>query len=427
MSTASIIVIIVNILLAVVLAVGLTPIFVWWERRVAGFIQDRTGPNRCNVGPFRLGGLVQSIADMLKLVFKEDFTPGHIKHTFFFTIAPGIVFICYFLTFAVIPFADDLVIDGISHPMQALPMDLGVMWFLAFAGLSVYGIILGGYASGSKYGFLSAIRSSAQVISYEAAMALALVSMLLTYGTIHLGDMVDIQGGTFWGVIPAWGAFMQPLAALIFIVCIFAETNRTPFDIAEGESEIVAGYHTEYSAMRFGLFQVSEFAAMAGASAIIVTLFFGGYHIPWLDTATLKANIDTVMIAIMIIVPIKIFILTKWMKKNNQWENPNDPRAKETKILIPVFWTIAVLLVAALGLLVASGIGANGAAIAVTVIQIGTFLAKFFMMVLVFMWVRWTLLRFRYDQLQMLGWKILLPLSLFNIFVTAAVIVFLGL
>ena len=427
MSTASIIVIIVNILLAVVLAVGLTPIFVWWERRVAGFIQDRTGPNRCNVGPFRLGGLVQSIADMLKLVFKEDFTPGHIKHTFFFTIAPGIVFICYFLTFAVIPFADDLVIDGISHPMQALPMDLGVMWFLAFAGLSVYGIILGGYASGSKYGFLSAIRSSAQVISYEAAMALALVSMLLTYGTIHLGDMVDIQGGTFWGVIPAWGAFMQPLAALIFIVCIFAETNRTPFDIAEGESEIVAGYHTEYSAMRFGLFQVSEFAAMAGASAIIVTLFFGGYHIPWLDTATLKANIDTVMIAIMIIVPIKIFILTKWMKKNNQWENPNDPRAKETKILIPVFWAIAVLLVAALGLLVASGIGANGAAIAVTVIQIGTFLAKFFMMVLVFMWVRWTLLRFRYDQLQMLGWKILLPLSLFNIFVTAAVIVFLGL
>ncbi len=427
MSTASIVVIIVNILLAVVLAVGLTPVFVWWERRVAGFIQDRTGPNRCNIGPMRLGGLIQSIADMLKLVFKEDFTPSHIKHTFFFTIAPGIVFICYFLTFAVIPFADDIVIDGVSHPMQAMPMQLGMMWFLAFAGLSVYGIILGGYASNSKYGFLSAIRSSAQVISYEASMALALISMLLTYGTIHLGDMVDIQGGLLFGFIPAWGVFMQPLAALIFIVCIFAETNRTPFDIAEGESEIVAGYHTEYSAMRFGLFQVSEFAAMAGASAIIVTLFFGGYNIPWLDTATLKANIDIVMIVIMVLVPLKVFVLTKWMKKNNRWEDENDIRARETKILIPAFWTIAGLTVAALGLLLVSGLGANGASIAVAVIQIGTFLVKFFMMVLVFMWVRWTLLRFRYDQLQMLGWKILLPLALFNIFVTASVIVFLGL
>lgn len=426
MSTASIIVIIVNILLAVILAVGLTPIFVWWERRVAGFIQDRTGPNRCNIGPFRLGGLIQSIADMLKLVFKEDFMPSHIKYKFIYTIAPSLVFICYFLTFAVIPFADDIVIDGQSHMMQAIPMQLGIMWFLAFAGLSVYGIVLGGYASNSKYGLLSAIRASAQVISYEASMALALISMLLTYGSIHLNDIVQAQGGVIFGVIPAWGIFMQPLAAIIFIVCAFAETNRTPFDIAEGESEIVAGYHTEYSAMRFGLFQVSEFAAMAGASAIIVTLFFGGYQVPWLSTQALKENVDIVMIVLMIIIPIKIFILTAWMKKNNQWKNQNDIRAKETKILVPVFWAIAVITVLVLGFLLASGLGENAQSITVAIIQVCTFLAKFFLMVLVFIWIRWTLLRFRYDQLQMLGWKVLLPLSLFNIFITALFIVFVG-
>ena len=427
MNTASIIVIIVNILLAVVLAVGLTPIFVWWERRVAGFVQDRTGPNRCNIGPFRLGGLIQSIADMLKLVFKEDFTPAHVKYKFFYTLAPAIVFICYFFTFAVIPFADNVEIDGVSHSMQALPMQVGIMWFLAFAGLSVYGIILGGYASSSKFGLLGAIRASAQVISYEAAMGLSLISMLLTYGSIHLNDMVTAQSGVIFGIIPAWGVFMQPLAALIFIVCAFAETNRTPFDIAEGESEIVAGYHTEYSAMRFGLFQVSEFAAMGGASAIIVTLFFGGYQVPYLDTAALKENIDLVLIVLIGIVLLKIGVLTGWMQKNNQWPDENDIRAKENKILIPAFWAIGLLVSFGLLGLILTDLSANGISIAVTVIQVMTFLVKFFMMVLVFMWIRWTLLRFRYDQLQMLGWKVLLPLALMNIFVTASVIVYLGL
>lgn len=427
MSTASIIIIIVNILLAVVLAVGLTPVFVWWERRVAGFIQDRTGPNRCHIGGFRLGGVIQSIADMLKLVFKEDFTPDHVKYKFFYTIAPAIVFITYFLTFAVIPFADNLVLDGVSHAMQAIPMTLGIMWFLAYSGLSVYGIILGGYASSSKFGLLAAVRASAQVISYEAAMALSLISMLLTYNSIHLNDMVVAQAGTIFGIIPAWGVFMQPLATLIFIVCAFAETNRTPFDIAEGESEIVAGYHTEYSAMRFGLFQVSEFAAMAGASAIIVTIFFGGYQVPYLDTAALKEHMNIIFIVLMFAIPIKVYFFNEWMKKNNTWPDASDPRADETRKLIPIFWTMALGIVALLGFLLFFGLSDNAASIAVTVIQVVTFLIKFFMMVLVFMWVRWTLLRFRYDQLQMLGWKVLLPLSLINIFITASVIVFLGL
>ncbi len=426
MSTASIVIIIVNILLAKILSVGTTPIMVWWERRVAGFMQDRTGPNRCDIGGIRLGGLIQAIADMLKLVFKEDFTPAHIKYKFLYTIAPAIVFICSFLTMAVIPFADNLVINGESYIMQAIPTQLGIMWFLAFAGLSVFGIILGGYSSQNKYGLLGGIRASAQVISYEAAMALSIISVLLTYGSIHLGDMVNAQAGTFFGVIPAWGIFIQPLAALIFIVTAFAETNRTPFDIAEGESEIVAGYHTEYSAMRFGLFQVGEYAAMSASSAIIVTLFLGGYHIPWTDTATIQNNINIFFIAIAAILVVKAIFFTKWMNKNYDWIDKNDRRQKEKNILIKGFWGIAIIVSALLVMFIVTGLGENGVNIATAVIQIGTFVAKFLFMNFVFIWIRWTLLRFRYDQLQMLGWKILIPLSILNIVVTAIIVVATG-
>ena len=424
---SSAIVIAVNIALAAFLAVGLTPVFVWWERRVSGFMQDRSGPNRCGIGPIRLGGLIQSFADMLKLVFKEDFTPSHVKYKFFFTIAPAIVFICSFLTFATIPFADNLVIDGKEFIMSAIPNQLGIMWFLAFAGLSIYGIILGGYSSNSKYGLLGSIRAAAQVISYEAAMALAIISMLLSYGSIHLTDIVNAQAGTFLGVIPMWGIFIQPLAAIIFIVCSFAETNRAPFDIAEGESEIVAGYHTEYSAMRFGLFQVGEYAAMSASSAIIVTLLFGGYQIPWLDTPTVQNNMDYIMMALIVILPLKVYFLTKWMKKNNRSKNSEDKsRDLETKILTIVFWTISIVIVALLAIFLTVGLGTNGVNIATAILQIGTFLVKFFMMAFVFIWIRWTVLRFRYDQLQMLGWKVLLPLALLNIVVTATFIVVQG-
>ncbi len=426
MSTASIVIIIVNILLAKILSVGTTPIMVWWERRVAGLMQDRTGPNRADIGGIRLGGLIQAIADMLKLVFKEDFTPAHIKYKFLYTIAPAIVFICSFLTMAVIPFADNLVVDGQSYIMQAIPTTLGIMWFLAFAGLSVFGIILGGYSSENKYGLLGGIRASAQVISYEAAMALSIISVLLTYGSIHLGDMVNAQSGVIFGFIPAWGIFMQPLAALIFIVTAFAETNRTPFDIAEGESEIVAGYHTEYSAMRFGLFQVGEYAAMSASSAIIVTLFFGGYHIPWVDTATLQNNVNLVVIILLIILPITTYMLNKWMNKNYNWLDKNDKRQREKNILIKAFWGITALLMIAFVLILITGLGTNGTNITVAIIQIATFITKFFMMSFVFIWIRWTLLRFRYDQLQMLGWKVLIPLSILNIVITAIVVVAIG-
>ena len=425
MNEYPIFVVIINIGLAAFLAVGTTPIMVWWERRIASFMQDRAGPNRCHIYGIRLGGLIQSFADMLKLVFKEDFSPPHVKHNYLYTLAPMIVFFCSFMLFAVVPFADDLVYDNKPYMMQVIPFDLGIMWFLAFASIGIYGIMLGGYASDNKYSLLGAIRAGAQVISYEAAMGLAIISLVITYGSIHINDMVAYQGDLLWGIIPAWGIIVQPLASIIFIITAFAETNRAPFDIAEGESEIVAGYHTEYSAMRFGLFQVGEYAAMAASCAVIVSLVFGGYHVPFFSTDELKSSIDLVLPFLIGSTLVGVILIALWLKKNNNWKDKTDIRAKENKILISGILGLGVIASLGFGFLYLNieNLGENVVNLVVMAIQITTFVIKFFLMVFVFIWVRWTLLRFRYDQLQTLGWKILLPLAILNILVSAIVIV----
>lgn len=309
--------ILLPIILTSLFTLATIPLLVWMERRVAALIQNRLGPNRCNIKGIRLGGIVQPVADMLKLLFKEEFYPKHIKQKFYYILAPSIVFGSSFLSFMVIPYADDITINDYTYHIQALPIELGVLWVIAFAGLGVYGIIIAGWSSHNKYSILGALRASSQVISYEIAMGLALVSMLITYGTISLNPIVQQQGELLFGLIPAWGIVLQPLAALIFIVTAFAETNRAPFDAAEGESEIVAGYHTEYSAMKFALFFMGEYIAMSAASAIIVTLFFGGYQIPWLDTTVMQKNIDLVFIALMVIVPLFSLGFIRWMRRNN--------------------------------------------------------------------------------------------------------------
>lgn len=426
MNMISISIVIINVILALLFSLGAAPILVWIERRVAGFIQDRLGPNRCHIGGIRLGGLIQSFADMLKLVFKEDFQASSIKQGFLFSLAPVLVFGSAFLTFMVMPFADDLIIGEQVFMMQGLPIDLGILWFLAFAGLSVYGIMLGGWASNNKYSLLGAIRAGAQVISYEAAMGLSLVSILITYGSIHLGDMVAYQGTLLFGFIPAWGIFLQPLAAIIFIVTAFAEANRTPFDIAEGESEIVGGFHTEYSAMRFGLFFVGEYVAMSASSALIVTLFFGGYHLPYLNTQVLKSNMPLVLSFIVIALPVVSYLFAKWIGKNNHWKEEGNIRNRESKILIQGILVINVGIIFLLGIFLREGLGDDGVNIATAIIQVATFAIKLLLMNFVFVWVRWTLPRFRYDQLQDLGWKVLMPLAIANIVVTATIVVVLG-
>ena len=426
MNTILVVVIVINIIIALLFSLGAAPILVWVERRVAGFIQDRLGPNRCNIGGFRLGGLIQSFADMLKLVFKEDFKAESIKEKLVFMVAPVVVFASAFLSYMVMPFADNLKIGSQTFVMQGLPINLGVLWFLAFAGLSVYGIILGGWASNNKYSLLGSIRAGAQVVSYEASMTLALISLLITYGSVDLVDIANFQSKLLFGFIPAWGIFMQPVAAIIFIVTSFAEANRTPFDIAEGESEIVGGYHTEYSAMKFGLFFVGEYVAMSASSALIVTLFLGGYNLPWLGTETLKENFNVVMWVIIIILPILSFLFGRWILKNNIWPKADDKRNIESRWLIRVLIAINIVVMAVLGYFLLEGIGETTTNIAVAIIQIATFAIKLLLMNFVFVWVRWTLPRFRYDQLQDLGWRILLPLSIANIFITALVVVGFG-
>jgi len=419
-------IVVFNIVIALVISLVFVPILVWMERRIAGFMQDRMGPNRCHIGGVRLGGIVQSFADMLKLVFKEDYRPNSVKEKMLFTLSPVIVFVSAYLSFMVMPFADDLTVDGKTYMMQALPIDFGLLWILAFTGLGVYGLMLGGWASNNKYSLLGGIRAAAQVISYEAVMGLSLISMLIVYGSINLGDMVRFQGQLIWGFIPAWGIIIQPVAAILFIITAFAETNRAPFDIAEGESEIVGGFHTEYSAMRFGLFFVGEYIAMGAASAFIVTLFLGGFQIPWLNTAFLKENIELVFIAMIIIIPVGSYFFAGWIKKNNVWLKADDVRNRETKWLVNGLIGINVILVLMLLAFLVLGLGQDGINISVALLQTVTFIVKLLMMNFFFIWVRWTLVRFRYDQLQNLAWKVLLPIAIANIFFTGIFVVVMG-
>jgi len=399
-------------------------VLVWMERRGAAFFQDRSGPNRANIFGFRAAGLVQNLADAVKLITKEDVIPDHVKHKFYFVLAPVIVFCIALMSFAAVPFADVLVINGKEYIMQAIPTDLGILWFLALAGFAVYGIILAGWSSHNKYGVLGGLRAAAQVISYEIPMGLAIISALVVYGTVSLTEIAQFQGQLLFGFIPMWGVVLQPLGAIIFIVAAFAEANRTPFDLAEGESELVAGFHVEYSSMKFGMFFMGEYVAMFTSSAIIVTLYFGGYQLPWLTTETLVNHAGIVSFLLMLAVPAFAFLFSLWIRKNNKshYDRPDDPRVREAQVYIKALWVlvggIEVLLL--FFMVLSGGAAAN---ILVALLQIITFLVKTTLMCFVYVWVRWTLPRFRYDQLQSLGWQTLLPLSLLNILVTSAVVV----
>lgn len=400
-------------------------VLVWMERRGAAYFQDRSGPNRANILGFRAGGLVQNLADAVKLITKEDVVPGHIKHKFYFVLAPVIVFFIALVSFAAVPFADVLVINGKQYVMQAIPTDLGILWFLALAGFGVYGIILAGWSSHNKYGVLGGLRAAAQVISYEIPMGLAIVSALIVYGTVNLTEMAQFQGQLLFGFIPMWGIVLQPLGAIIFIVAAFAETNRTPFDLAEGESELVAGFHVEYSSMKFGMFFMGEYVAMFTSSALIVTLYFGGFQIPWFSTETLIYYARPVAILLMLLIPVFAKIFTFWISKNNRshYERVDDPRVREAQVYIKGIWGLVIALEIILFIYLITVSGGVADAILATFLQIITFLVKTTLMCFVYVWVRWTLPRFRYDQLQKLGWQTLLPLSLLNIFVTSAIVI----
>ncbi|MFC1562448.1 NADH-quinone oxidoreductase subunit NuoH [candidate division KSB1 bacterium] len=247
------------------------------ERKFAGYIQDRLGPNRA--GP---RGLFQPFADFLKMLFKEDFIPDSAEKFLFF-VAPGMIAIPSLTVIAIIPFGDSLNIFGIEIPLRIADVNIGILYLFAVASLSVYGLVLGGWSANNKYSLLGGLRSAAQMISYELVLGLSVIGVLMITGSLRFTEIVQFQTAYFWGFIPKWNIFLQPVAFIIFITAAFAETNRLPFDLVEAEQELVGGYHTEYNSIKWMLYFLSEYANVITASAIITTLFFGGWHLPWFE------------------------------------------------------------------------------------------------------------------------------------------------
>lgn len=340
----------------VIVLLQVVPIMVWIERRGSALMQNRLGPNR--VGPL---GLIQSLADVVKFLWKEDPVPGHVE-PFYYVLAPLVSLVPAFMTFAVIPFASSIVIDGQTINFQVADLNVGLLYIFSIASLGVYGIIMAGWASNNKYTILGSLRSSSQMISYELSMGLSVIGLIMTFSSLKLGDIARQQGEILATIgpltIPKWGIFIQPIGFLIFLVSVFAETNRLPFDLPEGESEIVAGYHLEYGAMKFAMFMMAEYLNMTTASGLLATLYFGGWQL----------------------LPGMSFLL----HAVQNFFQMSEMVAEWTRILFEL-----------------SSFG----------IKVGFFMWFF-------VWVRWTLPRFRYDQLMDLGWKVMLPLSLVNIFVT---------
>lgn len=310
------------------------------ERKVAAFLQDRIGPNRA--GPF---GIFQPLADGLKFFMKEEIIPS-VSNKFLFILGPSIAMVTALMAGVLIPWGNTLIINGVQYSLQITDINIGILYVFGVVSIGVYGIMIGGWASNNKYSLLGAIRASAQMISYELAMGISIIALIMMTGTLSLGEIVNQQAGGDWNF---WNVVYQPLGFLIFIVCAFAECNRAPFDLPECETELVGGYHTEYSSMKLGFYMFAEYINMFISSAVLSTLYFGGYNFPFMNDLGLSHNVITILGTVFLF-------------------------------------------------------------------------AKIFFFIFFFMWVRWTLPRFRYDQLMNLGWRVLLPLSIVNLLGTALVL-----
>ncbi len=366
----------IKLVLIFLLMVQLVPVLVWVERRGSAFIQNRLGPNR--VGPL---GLMQLLADAVKFVFKEEFVPGK-GHKLIFYAAPVVALVPGALAFAAIPLSYSLDLQAFEFlgknwgpyivPFQGYNLGIGIVFILGVSSLGSYALLMAGWGSANKFSLYGALRACAQMISYELALGLSLVGALLIYNTFEFNSIIDQQQGAmnfmFMGkkvvfdYLPNWGIFYQPLGAFLFLVAAFAETNRLPFDLPEAESELIAGFHTEYGGMKMLMFYIGEYGHMMVASALLVTFYFGGYQIPFLDGQAVS------------------------------------------------------------GFLLNQGFSHNIAELLTSLLFFTVFLTKCILFLWLFIWVRWTLPRFRYDQLMDLGWKTMLPWALANTIVTALVV-----
>ncbi len=411
-----------KIIVPLLIILNILPLLIWLERKGAAYIQDRRGPNRASLfGVIRLGGMIHSLTDVIKLLNKEDILPSQVNRFFYF-LAPFTAMTVACMTFAVLPFAAPINWDGQIISLQAADLNAGVLYILAISSLGVFGVMLAGWSSNNKYSLLGGMRSSAQMISYEIVMSLAVISVLMLAGSLELSQVVENQGDKFW----TWNFFRQPLACLMFMVAMFAETNRLPFDLPEGESEIVAGYHLEYSSMKFALFFMAEYVNMTIASALLASLFFGGWQIPFLSTEFLRAHAHEALLGLCAVLAVGHVLAGLALiqhgrnnVKNKKW---GDRRDYEPLILGNGAVGMGLTLGAAFLFFWNFDLGSKGSQIVTAALQAGCYLTKILFFCWVFIWVRWTLPRFRYDQLMRLGWKYMLPLALVNILATGIVL-----
>ncbi len=372
--------VIVKLLFIVLVVAGLfLPLITWVERKQSAVMQDRIGANRADFLGLTLIGLLHPVADVLKLLAKEDLVPtgaSRVLHQ----LAPVIALVPAIVTLAVIPFGGTYTLGDTTFSLVVADIDWGILFVFAVGSLATYGAVMAGWASNSNWGLLGSMRASAQMISYEVTMGLSVVGLFMCFGTLKLTEMAAFQDDSFrifgflehlfglavpgflaWMTLPAWGILLQPLGFILFLTCIMAENKRPPFDAPEGESELIAGYHMEYSGMRFGLFYTAEFLEVPVIGTIVTSLFLGGWSIPWLTTADVIGGV--------------------------------------------------------------SGVFGHGFATGLCIVlHVLSFLLKVVFMIWLQMQLRWTLPRFRYDQVMDLCWKMILPLSIANVFVTGLVI-----
>jgi NADH-quinone oxidoreductase subunit H len=371
--------IIKSLFILIVMVAGLAPVITWIERKQSAVMQDRIGANRADINGITLLGLLHPLADVFKLLSKEDVVPTG-ANRFMHLIAPVIAAVPAVIAFAVIPFGGVYTLGGEQFSLVAANPDWGLLYIFAIGSIAMYGTLMAGWSSNNNWSLLGGLRASAQMISYEVTMGLSVVGVFMVFSTLQLQDMVVAQDTTFrvfgffdtlfglalpawldWIRLPGWGVFYQPLGFVMFLTTIMAENKRPPFDTPEGESEIIAGYHLEYSGMRFGLFFMAEFIEVLVIAGLMTTIFLGGWAVPWLSTATIIAGV--------------------------------------------------------------SGVFGEGFATGICIIvHFLSFMLKVVFMIWLQMALRWTLPRFRYDQVMDLCWKIILPLSIANIFVTGAFI-----
>ena len=351
-----VVILLIKIILALAWFLILTLYLTWLERKESAVIQDRIGANRANIWKFRVLGLFQPMADAVKMIFKEDFVPPF-ANRFLHGLAPFLSFFFVAITICAVPFGDTLRLGGGEINLQVLDMNAGLLFILAMLSLGIYGIILSGWASRNRFTLLGSIRGAAQLISYEVALGLSLIGVIMVYPSLHLQTIVRFQGETLLGFIPKWGVLLQPLGFIVFFFAALAETKRVPFDMPEGESEII-GFFTEYGGLKWGLFMMTDFMEIIIVSALLTTFFFGGWQVPWLAADGFH---------------------WPW---GGQWALRHG---------------VVVLL------------------------QLLAFNVKIVFFCWLQILIRWTYPRFRYDQVMDLGWKLLIPLSLLNIVGTGIV------